>query len=149
LFVEEFMSYMYLCHFGLLRRVMSYDYMSNMAGLIRSRNCLPFASINLGSPFFFLSLSCVLCAQCCLCLWIVHSWLPPSVFSNIYSSCVLCTQLGQCCLYMYILWWEILLMTQPLIGHSCKLYIRLANWFLRRIFCLFLSKSSMISISSK
>ena len=31
--------------------------------------------------WFFLSSSCVLCAQCCLCLWIVHSELHPSVFS--------------------------------------------------------------------
>jgi hypothetical protein len=23
-----------------------------------------------------LSLSCVLCSQCCQCLWIAHSWLP-------------------------------------------------------------------------
>jgi hypothetical protein len=32
----------------------------------------------------FLSSSCVLCAQCCQCLWIVHSWLNPSGFSNVY-----------------------------------------------------------------
>jgi hypothetical protein len=28
--------------------------------------------------------SCVLYAQCCQCLWIVHSWFPPLVFSNVY-----------------------------------------------------------------
>jgi len=26
--------------------------------------------------FFYLSSSCVLCTQCCQCLWIVHTWLP-------------------------------------------------------------------------
>ena len=31
-----------------------------------------------------LSSSCVLYAQCCQCIWIVHSWLPPSVSSNVY-----------------------------------------------------------------
>jgi hypothetical protein len=33
-----------------------------------------------------LSSSCVLCTQCCQCLWIAHSWFPPSVFSNVYSN---------------------------------------------------------------
>jgi hypothetical protein len=32
---------------------------------------------------FFFSFICVLCAQCCRCLWIVHSW-HSSIFSNIY-----------------------------------------------------------------
>ena len=93
------------------------------------------------SVFSNVYLSCVLCAQCCQCLWIVHSWLPlqffltficpvsyvpnvasvsglsifyfpfgfflpvsldcpfltaPSVFSNVYLSCVLCAQCCQC-----------------------------------------------------
>jgi hypothetical protein len=48
--------------------------------------------------FFFF---CVLCTQCCQCLWFVPSFLPFSVFSNVYllsfsSSCVLCTQCCQC-----------------------------------------------------
>ena len=30
----------------------------------------------LDCPLFCLSSSCVLCAQCCQCLWIVYSWLP-------------------------------------------------------------------------
>ena len=34
---------------------------------------------------FYLSSYCVLCAQSCQCLWIVHSWLPHSVFSNVYT----------------------------------------------------------------
>ena len=34
---------------------------------------------------FCLSSSCVLCARSCQCLWIVHSWLPHSVFSNVYT----------------------------------------------------------------
>ena len=33
---------------------------------------------------FILSSSCVLCTQCCQFLWNVHSWLPLSVFSNVY-----------------------------------------------------------------
>ena len=41
-----------------------------------------------GLPIFwfwaYLGSSCVLCAQYCKCLWIVHSWLPPSSFSNVY-----------------------------------------------------------------
>ncbi len=32
---------------------------------------------------FCLSSSCVLCTQCCQFLWIVHSWLPPLVFSDV------------------------------------------------------------------
>lgn len=30
--------------------------------------------------------SCVLCQQCCWCLWILHSSIDPSVFSNVYMS---------------------------------------------------------------
>ena len=33
---------------------------------------------------FCLSSSCVLCAQLWRFLWIVHSWLPPSVFSGVF-----------------------------------------------------------------
>jgi hypothetical protein len=69
------------------------------------------------SVFSNMYLSCVLCTLCCQFLWIVHFWLPlrysltcichvscapnvdsglsffftPSVFSNIYLSCVMCT----------------------------------------------------------
>ena len=35
-------------------------------------------------PLFCSSSSCVLCTQCCKFLLIVHSLLPPSVFSNVY-----------------------------------------------------------------
>jgi hypothetical protein len=76
------------------------------------------------SVFSNVSLSCVLCAQCCQRLWTVHSWLPlrfsltficpvslvpnvavsldcsfliaSSVFSNVYLCCVLCAQCFQC-----------------------------------------------------
>jgi hypothetical protein len=76
------------------------------------------------SVFSSVYLSCVLRTQCCQCLWIVHSWWSPrfslmfiypvscvlntdstsglsildcpSVFSNLYLSCVLCTQCWQC-----------------------------------------------------
>ena len=36
---------------------------------------------------FCLSLFCVLCNQCCQCLWVVHSWLPLR-FSLTFSFCV-------------------------------------------------------------
>ena len=41
------------------------------------------------SVFSNIYLSCVLCTQSCL--WIVLFFITPSVFSNIYLSCVLCT----------------------------------------------------------
>jgi len=74
------------------------------------------------------SSSCVLCAQCCQCHWIVHFWLPlrfsltfvvldlcpvypmlsvpldcpfliaPSVFSNVYLSC------DHCCQFLWIVY---------------------------------------------
>jgi hypothetical protein len=48
----------------------------------------------------YVSFSCVLCTQCWQCLWIAHSWLPNSVFSNVYFSYVLCTQCWQ---YLWII----------------------------------------------
>ena len=50
---------------------------------------------------FCLSSSCVLCAQCCQCLWILHSWLPFQfvmlcLLFSLSLSCVLCTQCYQC-----------------------------------------------------
>jgi hypothetical protein len=76
------------------------------------------------SVFSNVYLSYVLCTQCWQCFWIVHSWLPiqfslmficpvscllnvdrtsgvsilgdPSVFSNVYLSCVSCIQRWQC-----------------------------------------------------
>jgi len=55
--------------------------------LIRSGNCWPFESIWVHPRFvdgvrganlflFCLSLSCVVCVQCCQCLWIIHCSLP-------------------------------------------------------------------------
>jgi hypothetical protein len=40
-------------------------------------------------------LSCVLCTQC-YCFWIVLDWLPLRCYSNVCLSCVLCTQYYQC-----------------------------------------------------
>jgi cytochrome b subunit of formate dehydrogenase len=76
------------------------------------------------SVFSNVYLACFSCTKCWQCLWIVHSWLSirfsltfifpvscvlnaanvsglsifncPSVFSNVYVSCVLCTQCWQC-----------------------------------------------------
>ena len=42
------------------------------------------------SVFSNMYLSCVLCILCCQFLWIVL-FITPSVFSNMYLSCVLCT----------------------------------------------------------
>ena len=50
-------------------------------------------------PFICLSSSCVLCADGCPCLWIVHSCLPPRfslTFICLSSSCVLCADGCQC-----------------------------------------------------
>ena len=83
------------------------------------------------SVFSNVYLSCVLCTQCCQCLRIVYYWLhlrfsltfiwfamcivypmlpvsqdcllliTPSVFSNVYLPCVLCTQCCQCLRIVY------------------------------------------------
>ena len=86
--------------------------------------CLFFAAPSVFSNVY---LSCVLCVQCCQFLWLVHSSLPlqfsltficpvscvsnvasfsglsilraPSVFSNVYLSCVLCVQ---CCQFLWL-----------------------------------------------
>ena len=39
------------------------------------------------SNVYLLSLSCVLCIQCCMCLWIVHYWLPLQ-FSLTFTCCL-------------------------------------------------------------
>jgi hypothetical protein len=94
----------------------------------------PMLPVSLYCPFLIVPsvfsnvyLSCVLCTLCCQFLWIVHFWLPlrysltficpcfvypmlpvslycpfliaPSVFSNVYLSCVLCTL---CCQFLWI-----------------------------------------------
>ena len=89
-----------------------------------------------------LSLFCVLCTQCCLCLWIVHSLLPPSVFSNIYSSCVLCTQ---CCLCLWIVHSLLLPSVFSNIYSSCVLCTQCClclwivhSWFLLRFSLTFI-----------
>ena len=41
-----------------------------------SLDCPLLASSSVVSNVYLLSLSCVLCIQCCMCLWIVHYWLP-------------------------------------------------------------------------
>ena len=52
------------------------------------------------SVFSNIYLSCVLCPLCCQFLWIVYMWLP-SIFSNVYLSCVLCTL---CCQFLWIVY---------------------------------------------
>ena len=67
-------------------------------------SCVPYVASFSGLSFFItpsvfsnIYLSCVLCTQCC------HSglsfFITPSVFSNIYLSCVLCTL---CCQFLWI-----------------------------------------------
>ena len=66
-------------------------------------SCVPNVAVSLDcsiliTPIGFLKRLFVLCFVCPMlrCLWIVQSWLPPSVFSNVYLSCVLCVQCCQC-----------------------------------------------------
>ena len=62
-------------------------------------SCVPYVSSFSGLSIFFycpsvfsnVYLSCVLCTLCCQFLWIVIFFIAPSVFSNVYLSCVLCT----------------------------------------------------------
>ena len=61
-------------------------------------SCVPYVASFSGLSFFItpsvfsnIYLSCVLCTICCQFLWIVFFFITPSVFSNIYLSCVLCT----------------------------------------------------------
>ena len=51
------------------------------------------------SVFSNIYLSCVWCTLCCQFLWIVLFIITPSVFSNMYLSCVLCTL---CCQFLWI-----------------------------------------------
>ena len=41
-----------------------------------SLDCPLLVSSSVISNVYLLSLYCVLCIQCCMCLWIVHYWLP-------------------------------------------------------------------------
>ena len=41
-----------------------------------SLDCPLLASSSVVSNVYLLSLYCVLCIQCCMCLWIVHYWFP-------------------------------------------------------------------------
>jgi len=70
--------------------------------LIRNRNCVLFAKNLCSLPVFYgsvlliflvsvvylcmfcLSSSCVLCFQCCRCLWVVQFSIAPSVYSDVY-----------------------------------------------------------------
>ena len=90
LYLSRFVSFFY--HRQDLTRL---DYEINRGCLIRSRNCLPlestrvhprfFGGISVADISFLYRVVCVFCfccssfhvlfAQCCLCLWIVHSWL--------------------------------------------------------------------------
>ena len=69
-------------------------------------SCVPYVASFSGLYFFIITpsvfsnryLYCVLCTLCCQFLWIVLFYCP-SVFSNIYLSCVLCTL---CCQFLWI-----------------------------------------------
>ena len=68
-------------------------------------SCVPYVASFSGLSFFITPsvfsnnfLSCVLCTQCCQFLWIVLFHYP-SVFSNVHLSCVLCTL---CCQFLWI-----------------------------------------------
>ena len=69
-------------------------------------SCVPYVASFSGLSFFItpsvfsnIYLSCVLCTLCCQFLWIVLFIITPSVFSNMYLSCVLCTL---CCQFLWI-----------------------------------------------
>jgi hypothetical protein len=69
-------------------------------------SCVPYVASFSGLSFFItpsvfsnIYLSCALCTLCCQFLWIVFFFITPSVFSDIYLSCVLCTL---CCQFLWI-----------------------------------------------
>ena len=100
------------------------------------------------SVFSNVYLSCVLCTICGQFLWIVHYWLPlrcsltficpvyymwpvsldcslliaPSVFSNVYLSCVLCTICGQF-LWIVHCWLPLRCSLTFICPVSCILYV--------------------------
>jgi hypothetical protein len=59
-------------HFFPVRQIKHKIYYMVMRGTFIQCN----SSLSLQQILFCLSLSCVLCTQCCQFLWIVHSWLP-------------------------------------------------------------------------
>ena len=88
------------------------DYRSSIVGVLKGRQCIPFATTSFTLGFLMgsvlliflvvcvvillvcLSSSCVLCAQCCQCLWIDCPFLiAPSVFSNFWYLLCYCGQL--------------------------------------------------------
>jgi hypothetical protein len=120
-------------------------------------SCVPYVASFSGLSFFItpsvfsnIYLSCVLCILCCQFLWIVHFWLPlrysltfirpvscvpyvaisldcpfliaPSVFSNIYLSCVLCTL---CCQFLWIVhfWLPLRYSLTIICPESCVPYV--------------------------
>ena len=76
-------------------------------------SCVPYVSSFSGLSIFFIVpsvfsnvyLSCFLCTLCCQFLWIVYLFIAPSVFSNVYLSCVLCTL---CCQFLWIVYFFLL-----------------------------------------
>ena len=77
------MSYLLFVHVCLWWCPTRLDYISNMppvSGEVRTVHRFSF----LCYVVFCLSSSCVLCAQCCLCFWIVHSRLSCRFVSNVY-----------------------------------------------------------------
>jgi hypothetical protein len=68
-------------------------------------SCVPSVASFSGLSFFItpsvfsnIFLSCVLCTQCCQFLWVFFFYYP-SVFSIIFLSCVLCIL---CCQFLWI-----------------------------------------------
>jgi hypothetical protein len=78
------------------------------------------------SVFSNIYLSCVLCTLCCQFIWIIFFFITPWVFSNIYLSCVLCIL---CCQFIWIIFFFITPWVFSNIYLSCVL---------RTIFCQFI-----------
>ena len=69
-------------------------------------SCVPYVASFSGFSFFItpsvfsnMYLSCVLCILCCQFLSVLSFYITPSVFSNMYLSCVLCIL---CCQFLWI-----------------------------------------------
>ena len=85
--IESFPFYVDFLHSSITDKTFTKLYMSNMTGIYKTGNAYPsqapgFTPIFFGGVLvhlfnflwvFFLSSSCVLCAQCCMYLWIVQS----------------------------------------------------------------------------
>ena len=56
------------------------------------------------SNVYLLSLSCVLCIQCCMCLWIVHYRFPLRL--SLTFTCCLCPVSCVCCMCLWIVYYR-------------------------------------------